>query len=111
MHFFYNSDIIYDNFKKLLRENGKIIITDIWSKESINIFLNKLKKHKLKIELQEDLSKGTIDSMHHDIFNTFVSHWEFVKDNSIYAFLRIQRERLQLFVEDFNKQFKYIITK
>lgn len=111
MHFFYNNDIIYDNFKKLLKQNGKIIITDIWTKESINIFLNKLKKHKLNIELQEDLSKGTIDSMQYDIFNTFVSHWEFVRNIAINAFLRIQRERLQLFIEDFNKQYKFIITK
>tara|TARA_R110000803_G_scaffold137637_2_gene204558 strand:- start:1325 stop:2059 length:735 start_codon:yes stop_codon:yes gene_type:complete len=109
MHFFYNQDIIYENLKKLLKPNGKIIITDIWTEESVNIFLAKIKLHKLKVELKEDLSEKTINSMHYDIFNTFISHWRYVKDVSIYAFLRIQRDRLKLFNDNINKQYKFII--
>tara|TARA_R110002167_G_scaffold10680_3_gene48435 strand:- start:2041 stop:2775 length:735 start_codon:yes stop_codon:yes gene_type:complete len=109
MHFFYDQDIIYNNLKKVLKEDGKIIITDIWTEESVNTFLDKIKLHKLKVELKEDLSKKTIDSMHYDIFNTFVSHWRYVKDVSIYSFLRIQRDRLKLFNDNINKQYKFII--
>ena len=109
MHFFYNNDVIYKNLKKLLKPNGRVIITDIWTKDSINIFLEKINSHKLQIELKEDISEKTIDSMHFDIFNTFVSHWEFVQDVCVYAFLRIQRDRLRLFNDGINRQYKFIL--
>ena len=109
MHFFYNNDVIYENLKKLLKRNGRVIMTDIWTKDSINIFLEKINSHKLQIELKEDISEKTIDSMHFDLFNTFISHWQFVKDISVYAFLKIQRDRLKFFNDGINRQYKFIL--
>ena len=43
MHFFYNQNTIFNNLKNTLKKDGKILITDIWTKESINIFLQKIK--------------------------------------------------------------------
>jgi ubiquinone/menaquinone biosynthesis C-methylase UbiE len=109
MHFFYGHDIIFNNLKKVLKKDGQILITDIWTKESINIFLKKIKQHNFKLVKLEDLSEKTIKAMEEDILKVFPKFLDNIKEQSISAFLKIQDERLNLFKTDINKQYKVII--
>jgi len=109
MHFFYNQDTIFNNLKKTLKKEGKILITDIWTKESINIFLQKIKQHGFKLVKLEDLSKKTIEAIENDVFEVFPKFWDKIKGKSIKAFMNIQRERLKFFENNINRQYKVII--
>ena len=111
MHFFYNKDTTYENFNNILKDDGRIIITDIWADETLDYFFKKIKEYNFKIEKQEDLSNKTIDSMNGDISKILMSHSKNVKDESINAFLTVQKNRLKLFYNNTNKQIKFILMK
>ena len=111
MHCLYNKDIIYENFNNILKDDGKIIITDIWADETLDYFFKKIKEYNFKIEKQEDLSNKTIDSMNGDISKILMSHSKNVKNTSINAFLTIQKNRLKLFNNNINKQIKFVLVK
>lgn len=106
-HFFYNNEIFYFNLKKLLKKEGIILITDICTKDSINILENKLTKFGFKIEQMTDVSKQTIQSIEYDIatlFNRF-------DKNIIKPFYDIQKERLSFFEKNIIKQYRLKIIK
>jgi ubiquinone/menaquinone biosynthesis C-methylase UbiE len=106
-HFFYNRDKFYLNLIKILKNKGIILITDIFTKESINILENKLSKNNLKIKKKIDISNQTIKSMQYDVdtlFNRF-------DKEIINHFYEIQKRRLYLFNTNVNKQYKLIIEK
>ena len=111
MHFFYNKDTTYENFNNILKDDGRIIITDIWADETLDYFFKKIKEYNFKIEKQEDLSNKTIDSMNGDISKILMSHSKNVKEESINAFLTVQKNRLKLFYNNINKQIKFVLMK
>lgn len=111
MHFFYNYDKALQNMHKKLRHPGKIIITDFWEKEAFVIFLKKCKINNLKIVSIEDQTKNTVESMKKDISETFLKFKNKINEDSLFAFIEIQKERLQVFEENENRHYKFIIEK
>tara|TARA_R110000796_G_scaffold148945_1_gene265818 strand:- start:2996 stop:3721 length:726 start_codon:yes stop_codon:yes gene_type:complete len=109
MHFFYDQDVVLQNIKKILKHKGKILITDLWTKESFIIFLQKCKENKLKILSIEDQTNNTIESMKKDISKTFLKFKDKVDKESILAFINIQKERLSLFENNVNRHYKFVI--
>jgi len=101
MHFFYDQDSFYKNIKKILKTNGKLLITDIWIDEAFFIFLDKCKKHKFRILNMEDLTNKTIQAMKEDINKVFPKLMQ--------PFIEIQKERLNLFENNVNKQYKFTL--
>lgn len=110
-HFFYYLDIFFINIKKVLKDNGLIIISDIFTIDSYDIFFNNLIKHNLKIYLEEDISMPTIESMKDDIFTWPSKFGHEIAYKSIVALQSIQRHRLNLFEKNVNKQLKFILKK
>jgi ubiquinone/menaquinone biosynthesis C-methylase UbiE len=106
-HFFYDKDNFYLNLIKVLKDNGIVLITDIFTKDSINILENKLSKNNLKIKEKIDISNQTIKSMEYDI-NTLFDRFD---KEIINHFYEIQKRRLYLFNTNVNKQYKLIIEK
>ena len=88
MHFFYNYDVPFNNFKNILKSEGKVLITDIWTNESLFMFLTKCKQHEMKVLSIEDLTNQTIQAMED-----------------------VQSERLTFFKQNINRQYKFIIKK
>jgi len=111
MHFFYNYDKALQNIHKKLRHGGKIIITDFWEKEAFVIFLKKCEINNLKIVSIEDQTKNTVESMKKDISETFLKFKNKINEDSLSAFIEIQKERLQVFEENENRHYKFIIEK
>ena len=110
MHFFYDEDKALQNIRKKLNQNGKILITDLWTKEAFVIFVQKCKTNGLEIIIIEDQTKETIESMKEDILQTFANFKNKVSDESISAFVDIQKDRLELFEKNINRQLKFIIN-
>lgn len=110
-HFFYYLDDFFINIKKILKKNGLIIISDIFTINSYDTFFNNLIKHNLIIELEEDISIPTIDSMKDDIFNWPNKFYNKIPYKSLVALISIQRHRLNLFEKNVNKQLKFILKK
>jgi SAM-dependent methyltransferase len=106
-HFFYNNNNFYLNLTKLLKKEGSILITDICTKDSINILENKLAKFNFKIEQMVDISEQTIQSIEYDI-DTLFNRFE---ENIIKPFYEIQMERLSFFKKNVTKQYKLRIKK
>lgn len=108
-HFFYNLDNFFINIKKVLKKDGLIIISDIFSNDTYNVFFDNLTKHRLKIDLEENLSESTIDSMKDDIFNWPSKFCNKIPIYTIAALTSIQKHRLDLFERNLNKQLKFIL--
>jgi ubiquinone/menaquinone biosynthesis C-methylase UbiE len=111
MHFFYDQNVPLQNIYKKLKNNGKLLVTDLWTKEAFVIFLNKCSKNKLKIISIEDQTDNTIKSMEEDISKTFIKFKNRVDDNSIDAFIKIQKDRLEAFKKNINRHYKFVIQK
>ncbi len=109
MHFFYDQDKALQNIHKKLKNNGKLLVTDLWTKEAFIIFLHKCGENKLKILNIEDQTDKTIESMEQDISKTFLNFKNKVDKKSIKAFIDIQKDRLKLFKENINRHYKFII--
>lgn len=109
MHFFYDQDVALQNIHKKLKNNGKLLVTDLWTKEAFIIFLHKCGENKLKILSIEDQTDKTIESMEQDISKTFLNFKNKVDKKSIKAFIDIQKDRLKLFKENINRHYKFII--
>tara|TARA_Y100001972_G_C7644043_1_gene323573 strand:+ start:796 stop:1527 length:732 start_codon:yes stop_codon:yes gene_type:complete len=110
MHFFYDQDIVLQNIKKILKFSGKLIVTDLWTKSMFVIFLDKIKKNKLKILSIEDQTTDTIQGIKADIIDTYDKFKAIIDKNSLNAFKTIQKERLQFYEENINRHYKFIIT-
>lgn len=110
MHFFYDEDRALQNIRKKLNQNGKILVTDLWTKEALIIFIQKCKINGLEIIIIEDQTKETIESMKEDILKTFLKFKNTVSDKSISAFINIQKERLEMFEKNINMHLKFIIN-
>ena len=111
MHFFYNYNIPFNNFKKILKPGGKVLITDLWTNESFFTFLTKCNQHEMKVLSMEDLTNQTIQAMEKDISKTFIKFKNKVNDNSITAFIEIQKDRLKAFKKNINRHYKFVIQK
>jgi ubiquinone/menaquinone biosynthesis C-methylase UbiE len=111
MHFFYNYNVPFNNFKNILKSEGKVLITDIWTNESLFMFLTKCKQHEMKVLSIEDLTNQTIQAMEEDISLTFNKFKKSIPKKSISAFIDIQSERLTFFKQNINRQYKVIIKK
>lgn len=111
MHFFYNRDNALQNIRKKLKNKGKIIVTDLWTKEAFVVFLKKCETNNLKILSIEDQTEDTIKSMEQDISKTYIKFKDKIDYYSIVAFTEIQEERLKLFKQNENRHYKFIIEK
>jgi ubiquinone/menaquinone biosynthesis C-methylase UbiE len=109
MHFFYNYSPTFNNFKKILKPGGKVLIADLWTNESLFTFLTKCKQHKMKVLSIEDLTNQTIQAMEEDVSLTFNKFKETIHKDAISAFIEIQAERLTLFKQNINRHYKFII--
>jgi len=109
MHFFYDQDKALQNIHKTLKHNGKVLVTDLWTKEAFIIFLQKCKKNGLKILSIEDQTENTIKSMEEDISKTFLKFKDKINNDSITAFIDIQKERLEAFKKNINRHYKFVI--
>ncbi len=107
MHFFYDQDSFFKNIEKILKKKGMLLITDIWVHEAFFTFLNKCKEYKLRILNMEDLTNQTIEAMKKDIDTTLPKFK--ISRKSINAFVEIQKERLLLFENNINRQYKFVI--
>jgi len=111
MHFFYNYNIPFNNFKKILKPGGEVLITDLWTNESLFTFLTKCKQHEMKVLSIEDLTNQTIQAIEEDISLTFNKFKRKIPKNAISAFIDIQSERLTFFKQNINRQYKFMIKK
>ena len=57
MHFFYDEDTALQNIRKKLNQNGKILVTDLWTKEALIIFIQKCKITEKQKEVLSNISK------------------------------------------------------
>ena len=110
MHFFYDQDIVLKNIKKLLKEKGKLIVTDLFTKAMFVIFLDKLKRNNLKVLSIEDQTKNTITGMTEDILHTYNRFKGKVDTNSLLAFETVQKERLHFYQHNINRHYKFIVA-
>lgn len=109
MHFFYNQDIALQNIKNILKPKGYILITDLWTKEMFVIFLQKCKDNNLKIVSIEDQTNNTITAIEEDISTTFIKFKPQINNETISAFIDIQKERLQFYKQNINRHYKFVI--
>jgi len=109
MHFFYDQDKALQNIHKTLKHNGKVLVTDLWTKETFIIFLQKCKENGLKILSIEDQTENTVKSMEEDISKTFLKFKGKINEDSITAFIDIQKERLEEFKKNINRHYKFVI--
>ena len=70
-------------------------------------FLNKCKEYKFRILNMEDLTNQTIEAIKKDIGTTLPKFK--ISKKSIDAFVEIQKERLLLFENNINRQYKFVI--
>ena len=85
------------------------MVTDLWTKEAFIIFLQKCKENGLKILSIEDQTENTIKSMEEDISKTFLKFKNKINNDSITAFIDIQKERLEAFKKNINRHYKFVI--
>jgi len=97
------------NIHKKLKHNGKVLVTDLWTKEAFIIFLQKCKENGLKILSIDDQTENTIKSMEEDISKTFLKFKDKINNDSITAFIDIQKERLEAFKKNINRHYKFVI--
>lgn len=111
LHFFYNDNAFFKNVRKVLKDNGTIVLSDFFDNHRLAIFEDNLINNNFKIVLKEDLSVDTIKAMEYDVDTLKKRFEDKISPQAINAFVEIQKHRLYFFTKNDNKQYKYIIQK
>lgn len=111
LHFFYNNNVFFKNVRKILKDNGTLVLSDFFDKYRLTVFEDNLANNDFKITSKEDLSLDTIKAMEYDVDTLKDRFEDRVSLKAINAFIEIQKHRLYYFSKNDNKQYKYIIQK
>ena len=90
--FFCDTERFYVNLHGLIRDGGNIVISDIFSFEDTERYIEKMARYNFVLKKKENITKQTMQSMEYDI-NTLETRIQGVSKEAVESYLRIQKHR------------------
>tara|TARA_Y100001951_G_C11295945_1_gene275645 strand:- start:2848 stop:3603 length:756 start_codon:yes stop_codon:yes gene_type:complete len=108
--FFCDSGKFYVHLNDLVRDRGRVVISDIFSKDDVDIYVTKMKHCNFILKKKENITKQTMQSMEYDI-KTLQTRIKDVSKEAIESYMRIQKHRHFRFKIRAEEQYQLLFEK
>ena len=108
--FFCDSEKFYMHLNELVRDRGRVVISDIFSFQDTERYVAKMQQHNFILKKKENITKQTMQSMEHDI-KTLQTRIKGVSKEAVESYLRIQKHRHFRYKTRAEEQYQLLFAK